>query len=361
MSSPANAPTAEARRSTRRPRCPCRPRPAAAARRAMRVAQLGEPVPRGEVVRDLEHLVAPRSGAVPPVQRDADAGLALDEPRRRRRRRPRRPRLRRPRRGTATTRGSTPRSPSTQQLHARTARRAPDPATGTASREEVDRPAAHDPDPPDRADEPREHVDRRRAAARASSGRRRSARAIRRSRRGAPSRRGRSPSTSIIASTSSTVRRYRVWTPKSAARATIVGRTTRTLVGLSHRSPRAPRAEVRGGRSRARGPPALLADAGLTVDTGHLRPRRPRSRAGSAPARCTSRSARSTTRCPASVTRAGTTSSPRPRSAPGLALAPLVDDLGLTRHRHRHAGRGRRRRQGATCSNAARSTACTRR
>ena len=72
---------------------------------------------------------------------------------------------------------------------------------------------------------------------------------------------------------------------------------------------------------------------------------RPRSRARSAADRCTSRSARSTTRCRASGTRAGTTSSRRPRSAPALALAPLVDDLGLTRQRHRHARRRRRRRQ----------------
>ena len=71
----------------------------------------------------------------------------------------------------------------------------------------------------------------------------------------------------------------------------------------------------------------------------------PRFAPTSAAGRWSSGSAPNTTRCPRSATPAATTSSPRRRSAPALALAEVADDLGLTvvaaRHPAEEAGGGK--------------------
>ena len=188
--------------------------------------------------------------------------------------------------------------------------------------------------------------ERRRAAdARRRDGRR-SARANRRSRRAARCPAGCSTSAAIVASTSSTVRRYRVWTPRPP-RATTVGSNAQTRSSaLSHRIHAHPELKFEEDAVRARGPRACSPTPASTVDDGHLRsadrvlvPGRQRA-AAPRDLRGVRRAAR------ASGTRAGTTSSRRRRSAPGSRSRRSSTISASRCQRDRHAGRGRRRRQG---------------
>ena len=101
------------------------------------------------------------------------------------------------------------------------------------------------------------------------------------------------------------------------------------LVALSHRVHATPELCFEETTS-ARAVAETLRAGGLAVDEGVVRP----ADGARVPSRRTGtwwwRSAPSTTRSPRWAMPAGTTSSPRPLSAPGLALAAVADDLGLT-------------------------------
>ena len=230
MSSPANARDARSPRSARRPRCPCRSRPAAAAR------------PRTGCATRRARAARARSAATPstsslaigrgaPVQRDAHAALAFDD----HARQPRvgfvgRGRDRVARTAAHADRPGARRRPSTPS---RTARRTADPGTGSRlARNSTGRPLTI-PTRPSRPDQPPRARRSPPGARRRPRDDRRSARAIRRSRRGARSR------PAARRARRSLRRRRAQWDAtgmdaKTAARET-VGSNAQTLVGLSHR------------------------------------------------------------------------------------------------------------------------------
>ena len=119
----------------------------------------------------------------------------------------------------------------------------------------------------------------------------------------------------------------------------LTGRSWRCRTG-STPTPRSRWEEQR----RAAGWPAVLADAGFTVEQRLSSDCPRRSAPASAPDRCTWRSAPSTTRCPGSGTRAGTTSSPPSRSGRRWR-SPRSPTTSASPCRARHPRRGRRRRQ----------------
>ena len=312
-------------------------------RRPQLDCESGPPLARardgGELGRDAEHLV----GAIrlhAPVQRDADAGLALDD-------HAREPGVGLVGRGR--DRGRERHDPRVdpafavdQELHPvqpgehETRHRHP-------PGEELDGPAADDAHPPDPPHEPPERVDRARerdGVVGMIDDRRERAVVVEEDR---------SVGRPLGERDRSLRRRRSQWDAtgmdaKTAARET-VETNAQTLIGLSHRVHAHPELKFEETRS-SQWTAGVLADAGLTVDAGIcdlpdrvLVPDRHRL-AAPGDLRGVRRVAR------ASATRAGTTSSPRPRSAPGSRSAPLVDDLDLAHQHHRHAGRRGRRRQG---------------
>ena len=280
MSSPANAPTRETVDRASRPRRPCRPGPAAAARPPCGPGGAREPVPIGELVRDRH---APRlraRSARAPVQRDRGPPL----------------------RSTITTRGAAPRprrppprSPATygsdtridrdarrrRSTRCRTDRRARARRTATCSARNVDRAAAHDPDPTESsADEPLEHRRPPPASGRASLGmiddrRERTVEVEEQRRRPGRSRERDNHCVDVehdatlpaMECNESGSRRRLAVTDLKAARDT-VDQAADALVALSHRIHAHPGAEVRRRRSRARGPRRCSPIAGSTVDAG---------------------------------------------------------------------------------------------
>ncbi len=175
---------------------------------AARAARV-EPEPLGELLRDRVHLVAPAPSHVPPVQRDADRRPCA------RRRSPGRPRLgsrpppRRPPARNGSDRGSTVTLAVERRARARTDPAYARPGTGTCSaRKSTGRPLTM-PTQPITSTRPRS------TSIAAVSGTRvfrsfddRRERSVV-SRRGSPSPGVAAPSSSTVASTSSTVRRYR--------------------------------------------------------------------------------------------------------------------------------------------------------
>ena len=212
----------------------------------------------------------------------------------------------------------------------RTDRRRRRPGTRNVLGEELDRPAAHDPDPPEPARRARRARRSRPGSATRVLGRvRRSARANRRSR---------TRSTVSAGLLGERVDRcvdvehggtLPAMDAEDRRRVKPSESNAQTLVGLSHRIHAHPELKFeedavervdRGRARRRRASPSTPASATC----------RPRSRAGSAAARCTSRSARSTTRCPAIGHACGHNIIAATAVGAGLALAPLVDDLDLT-------------------------------